>query len=109
MSSDQNEGNLRVFPFGLWTSWLPRAGTHREEPNSAVLAALRPSPSLSVDEIISAGTEESRSASKIPRGSSCATWCPRIYEWASDGEGRTHTKGQEKKKEGRGKKKVKLH
>lgn len=47
---------------------------------------------------MSAGTEESRSASKIPRGSSCATWCPRIYERASDGEGRTHTRGQEKKK-----------
>ena len=69
----------------------------------AALAAPRPSPSLSVDEIMSAGTEESRSASKIPRGSSCATWCPRIYERASEG-GVTHKRTGEKK-EGRGKKK----
>lgn len=33
----------------------------------------KPSPSLSVDVIISAGREESRSASKMPSGSSCAT------------------------------------
>jgi len=39
---------------------------------------IKTSPSLSEDVIISAGTHESRSASIIPRGSSCATWCPRI-------------------------------
>lgn len=37
------------------------------------------SPSLSDDVIMSLGTQESRSASIIPRGSSWATWWPRIY------------------------------
>lgn len=37
------------------------------------------SPSLSEDVIMSEGTLESRSASIIPKGSSWATWCPRIY------------------------------
>lgn len=37
------------------------------------------SPSLSDDVIMSVGTHESRSASIIPRGSSWATWWPRIY------------------------------
>lgn len=59
---------------------------------------IKTSPSLSEDVIISAGTHESRSASIIPRGSSCATWCPRIcrdfqekdrYRRRKSGEGRT--------------------
>lgn len=38
----------------------------------------RTSPSLWEDAIISTGTNKSRSASIIPKGSSWATWCPRI-------------------------------
>lgn len=56
-----------------------------QPPEGSVVSGSFFSPSLSEDVIMSLGTWASRSASIIPRGSSWATWCPRIYinrfEW----------------------------
>lgn len=50
-----------------------------KHPNQDLAHIHNSSPSLSDDVIMSVGTHESRSASIIPRGSSWATWWPRIY------------------------------
>ncbi|GAA6065910.1 uncharacterized [Tachysurus ichikawai] len=60
-----------------WSGGSQPRSVHTDEPGYVTFH--NSSPSLSEDVIMSAGTHESRSASMIPRGSSCATWCPRIY------------------------------
>lgn len=62
--------------FNHQLSWKAVLTNH---PNQDLAHIHNSSPSLSDDVIMSLGTHESRSASIIPRGSSWATWCPRIY------------------------------
>lgn len=70
----------------LWRwSWNSITNCHRKQFWQKILTMYslvdihNSSPSLSDDVIMSLGTHESRSASIIPRGSSWATWWPRIY------------------------------
>lgn len=66
---------------GLEASQLqsPSLG-HRHQLARVLAEQQERSPNLSMVVIKSEGTKESRSASRMPRGSSWATWWPRIWE-----------------------------